>query len=596
MLLVRKHSLILFLLTFCLAAQSQSDNKPAQPAPQTPAPHAYESATVLKTVTRMVVVDVVATDRKGQPVTDLQQSDVTVLEDGKEQEIKVFSFQHPLQAASAPIAAVKPPANVFTNVPQYLSSSALNVVLLDALNTNLLNQSYVRQQMLKYLEKLPQGSPVAVYTLSGKLQLLQDFTTDPEVLKATVKKLKGKASPVLDNPTGGPDIQMVPGGSFGGLPPALEASMASFESERISFQTDFRVRYTLEALTALAQNLAGYPGRKNLIWISESFPLTINPDLSLGANAFSDMRNYAGQVGETADALIDSQVAVYPIDARGLVGYSFYSAGNSGRDQFGRSIGRSGAAMNQEFSRETTGLQAAHGTMQDIAQKTGGKAYYNRNDIDGAIRASINDGSTYYIVAYYPTNKDWNGKFRKIHVKIKREGITARHRDGYFAVNPTEVAAAKTKEKDIAFARALDVDYPVATGLLFRAGVIPPSEKTENKVLVNFVADSHAISFETGADGLHHASLECAIQVYSEKGKPIKAEANTVAAALKPDTFRKVMQDSTFPCQKSFDLPAGSYLLRLGVRDNRTGLVGSTNAKVTIAAATPDSAKADAKP
>src|SRR5258707_10804085 len=175
---------------------------PAQAKEQKPAP-VYESASVLKSIPRLVVVDVVATDRNGA-ISDLKQDDFSILEDGKEQKIRVFNFQQP--HANAPgtmaVAASKPPDNVYSNVARFSASSALNILLLDALNTNLPHQAYVRDQMIRYLEKMPEGQPVAVYTLSTKLTLLQDFTDDPAVLKKVAREIKSNMSPLLDNPAG----------------------------------------------------------------------------------------------------------------------------------------------------------------------------------------------------------------------------------------------------------------------------------------------------------------------------------------------------------------------------------------------------------
>jgi len=313
----------------------------AAPSPvtdQRPAP-VYESATVLKSTTRLVVVDVVATDRNGA-VTNLQRDDFTLLEDGKEQKVRVFNFQQPHTNPNGGAAVVPPnlPENVYSNVARYNASSALNVLLLDGLNTNLPHQAYVRDQMIRYLQKMPEGQPVAVYTLSSKLTLLQDFTTDPAVLKKVAKDLKAQASPLLDNPAGGPETELLPAGlaDSGLLPAEMLGAMQRFEQERISFQTDLRVIYTIHALTSIAHALAGYPGRKNLIWISEAFPLSIDPNMELTGDTFAGTRNYGPQIAEAADSLIDAQIAMYQIDARGLVPSSMFDASNSGRDSFGR--------------------------------------------------------------------------------------------------------------------------------------------------------------------------------------------------------------------------------------------------------------------
>jgi len=599
--MVRTHGKVFgcfLLLIFAQGMQPQSSTSvPSGPPPQVAAASqppdrskeqkaspVYESATVLKAITRLVVVDVVATDKNG-PVSDLEQRDFTVLEDGKEQNIRVFSFQQPKSQTSA--GDVRPeaklPENVYSNYPKYNVDSSMNVLLMDALNTTVPHQAYVRDQMIKYLEKMPTGRPVAVYTLSTKLTLLQDFTSDPNVLKNVVRNLKGNMSPLLDNPAGGPEQELLPSGlaDSGMISGQMVDAMQRFEQERVAFQTDMRVSYTINALNAIARSLSGYPGRKNLIWISEAFPINIDPNLALTGDAFAGTRNYGAQIAQVADSLIDAQVAMYPVDARGLVSSSYFDASNRGSDKFGRSLGR-GGRLGSAISEESANLQNVHGTMQEMADRTGGRAFYNTNGIDEAVRKSMDDGSTYYTLAYYPENKDWNGKFRKIHVKVARAGVKLRYRLGYYAVNPRIFADQSEKQQIASFAQALDPDSPSATGLLFHAMVIPPEAQKPNTVLVNFGVDPHAISFEQNADGLRHATVECTVQAFSAKGQLIRGESSTIKAALKPETYAHVMQES-FPCQQSIDLKPGKYYLRLGVRDDRTGLIGTASARVSVA-------------
>ncbi|HLK54635.1 MAG TPA: hypothetical protein VKU42_14335, partial [Candidatus Angelobacter sp.] len=140
------------------------------------------------------------------------------------------------------------------------------------------------------------------------------------------------------------------------------------------------------------------------------------------------------------------------------------------------------------------------------------------------------------------------------------------------------------KQQKSAFDLALNLDSPISTGLPFNALVIPPVEKAPKTVLVNFGVDPHALSFEKQADGLEHAQVECTVQVFSSKGKPVGGKLTTMNAALKPETFARMMA-STFPCQQAIDLEPGNYVLRLGVRDGRTGLIGTTNAKLAVASA-----------
>src|SRR5262249_16176468 len=170
------------------------------------------------------------------------------------------------------------------------------------------------------------------------------------------------------------------------------------------FQTDLRVTYTVNALMSIARSLAGYPGRKNLIWISEAFPVGIDPNMELTADVFAGTRNYGPQIVQLADSLIDSQIAMYPVDARGLITSSVFDASNSGHDKFGRSL--RGGRLASTVSAESANLINVHSAMQEMADRTGGRAFYNTNDIDGAVRNSIDDGSTYYTLGYYPDNKN----------------------------------------------------------------------------------------------------------------------------------------------------------------------------------------------
>src|SRR5205823_6195886 len=137
-----------------------------------------------------------------------------------------------------------------------------------------------------------------------------------------------------------------------------------------------------------------------------------NTELS---NPFANQRQYSDEVRGAATLLTDSQVAVYPVDARGLVG-SFMPDASMRGPNFTRNPGR----LTTQISHAGSSLQSSHDAMNDLAQQTGGRAYYNRNDIDRAIALSVQDGSTYYSMGYYPEDKNWDGKFRKIQVKVKQ--------------------------------------------------------------------------------------------------------------------------------------------------------------------------------
>jgi len=579
------------------AGQPAATPAAAPQASAQPQPESQGTATVLKIKTRLVIVDVIALDHKGSPVTDLEAKDFTLTEEGKQQTIRTFSFQQPSQAPGQPAALVPITlsANRITNMPRFKTSSALNVLLIDGINVSNINQKYVRDEMLKLLAKLPAGQPLAVYAMGSKLRMLQDFTADPSLLKAAVKKAKDNALSVRQESSNAGDL---PPGLVEQMPDGMAQQVLRFGQEQAINQMDERVRLTLEELGALARNLSGYPGRKNLIWLSEVFPNYIVPDhtdigkgTSVAAAQQSVIHNYQTQIDHTADLLSNAQVAVYPVDAGALVNHDSYSS-LSNTDSNGNYLGRSargatraglGSAQATEISRASEAVMASHSSMNSVADQTGGKAFYNTNNLEKAIREGMDDGSTYYTLGYYPENKDWDGRFRRIAVKINRPGIKLHYRQGFFAIEPTDPAKMDPKILASDIGSALDINNPISTALPFQAVVIPPSPQNGNKVQINFGVDPHAIGFELKDDGLQHASIDCGVRAYSKSGDALRTQGNTFDAALTPEQYQKVMK-MIFPCNQTLELPPGEYLLRLAVRDKTNGLIGTANGSTTVSA------------
>jgi hypothetical protein len=180
------------------------------------------------------------------------------------------------EASGLPSLAASPlPPNVFRNAPRFRANSALNIILLDGLNSSLLEQAYVRSEMVNFLEKLPQGYPIAIFTLGRKLQLLQDFTTDLTELKKVIRAFKGERSNVLPGASGAPDTGIELNNRADEIAlmfsPELRSQIQQFAGEYTSGQMDERVARTLAALTSLGRMLTGstyyvlayYPDNKN---------------------------------------------------------------------------------------------------------------------------------------------------------------------------------------------------------------------------------------------------------------------------------------------------------------------------------------------
>ncbi len=483
-----------------------------------------QSQSILRATTRLVVLDIVALNDKGEPVHDLKAEDFTVLEDGKPQKISHFSLHQP-PAGGAATAAPKLAPNVISNAPAFSNNSCLNVILLDAINTDFSSHAYAQDMLVKYLESSPTIQPTAVFAMAGKLTMLHDFTTDTKVLRDVVAQFK------FEGPTHIPDVY---------------AAASPFQ-RRGSYQAGPNARgITARSMLFLAHALGGYPGRKNLIWLSEGFPINLFPEVTLG-DGVAVIEDFSPLAERIADELMNAQVALYPIDAAGV-------------------------SINDRFPARTA--------MESMAERTGGKTFFNRNDIDTGIRTSIDDGSSYYTLEYYPENKKWDGKFRRIELKLARPQVSLRSRQGYFALAPESMLGRNDEAERESFSRALDRDAPNSSAVRFQAGVVPPSAQTQNKVIVNFGIDPHTLAFERQNDDLRHAMVSCVVWAYPAKGDPVRAEGES-NAALKTEVYQQMMS-SYFPCQRSLTLKRGTYTLRLGVLDETTSLIGTTTTQLNV--------------
>jgi VWFA-related protein len=554
------------------------------------------SDTVFRATTRLVQVDVVVTDAAGKPVKDLTERDFTVLEDGKPQKVASVSLMQvggPNQK-TLPLPALPP--GVTTNRPEYQAPAGPPVVLVfDGLNTAVQNQMYVRQEMLKYLaEHFDPHVRMAVFALGNDLTALQDFSSDPSVLAAAIQKYRSQAAaagrqaetdPMRAASFAGANIPARGTGSADSAGPEpsnsrslanIAGALARFEKESAASVLEMRIAKTMDALSTLAHYLAGFPGRKSVIWFSGSFPLNLS---LVDPQDFDVYRSYAGRIRETTNLLSDAHVAIYAVDARGLVSSSISDPSQSGRD----ANGRMKLTVSEEMranSKETFERFDKEDSLTKVAEETGGRAYLNTNDMERAVAGSIQDDSFYYVVGYYPSRKQWDGKFRTIKIKLDRDGVAIRHRRGYYASDPEEWKRTSAGEMKA----ALEKNTIVSTGVLFYARALPPSAAQKGEVKVEFLVDAHTITFQTASENQHYCNLEFQIQAFASDGKLARAEVQQAEAPLKEATYERIQQ-SGLPMPVTINLAEGDYTLRLGVRDNRTGLFGTAVLPLSIHAA-----------
>jgi VWFA-related protein len=491
------------------------------------------------------------------------------------------------------------PPGIFTNWTPTPPNSAVNILLLDTLNTPLQDQSFVHDQLKKYLNSSKPGARIAIFGLTTRLNLLQGFTSDPELLKAAINQKNLQASPLLDDPVGGgsglqPLSDTVT--SFGNAPDIADilTNLKQFDAEQQSFQFQLRAHYTLDALNQLARYLTGIPGRKNLIWFSGSFPINILPDGDL-QDPFAVAAGFEDEFRETTNLLTLNQVAVYPVDARGLMVSPSFSAAKSG-SQYGRNPSTFGKD-DTKFFQQTA---AEHATMLQMAEQTGGKAFINTNGLSQAVASAINAGSNYYTIAYSPTNTKWNGSFRKIQVNLQRQGYILSYRRGYYADDPSgptkhvgaTATTPATKPIDPMHA-AMMRGGPDPTQIILKVRVLPASATPEDKpadsnVLnpnlktqgpyrrydIDYAADSRA-AITQNPDGVYHLDVRFLAYVYDQDGNLINYADNSAHADLSPTTYAGLLQHG-LPYHQEISVPVkAQYYLRVGIHDLNGNRVGA---------------------
>jgi VWFA-related protein len=465
-------------------------------------------------------------------------------------------------------------------------------------------QMMMREQLINYLKHMQPGPPIAIFQLDTEMRLIQGFTSDPKVLLAAAESKRDM--PSLAKPTAAP-----------------RSYTADALYRRVLSET------LRNGMRVLGSYLAGFPGRKNLIWFTGQVPMTI---MGFGfGNPFRDGLTVNGGTGDEltdlTDVLTVSRVAVYPVDTRGL---------SAAPDQFG--AGQRRAAFPNPGSRVFD-----HSNMDMVAEQTGGNAYYNTNDFAHVIAEVVNNGSSYYTIAYATTNNKWNGKLRHIKVAVDRPEVHLQHREGYYAYSMDKreqsgIASIEKRRTDAAaqqegsemqtgsqppaaaqdagsIANSPDAGATVRQsptggfGLAMGLGAIPPTEivfvarlqadanaeklgkqspmppdnflkpewqhKPFRNYTIVFKADARRIRLTQTPEGTRHGAVEFATVVYSADGQQVNSLIKTAFFDLTADEYRNLLA-SGLPAKEEIAIPVkGNFFLRLGVHDVTGDQVGA---------------------
>jgi VWFA-related protein len=541
------------------------------------------SGITFKAETRIVLVDVVVTDSKGNPVPNLQKSNFQIFEDGRPQTISFFE-EHK-KTKPVPVNLPPMPPHVFTNFRTMPLLDSVNVLLLDWLNTQPQDQPYVRAQITQYLQTLPPGTPLAIFSLSSGLHIVRGFTSDLSGLIASLRTNNGpgapEVSPLLPTDVGEEAekemIRMMQMNLTSAA--AIEAAKREM-AEHAASDIGERIEITLQAFQKLARYLSTIPGRKNVIWFAGSFPITFFPDRGTP-------QAFASELQKTADILTPSRVSVYPVSATGLGSPCHYKADNT-------CSGPQGASLRSEnFTR--AGNQLA---MEKLARDTGGEAFYNTNDLAHAITRAVNDGSRYYTLTYTPTKKKLNGRYRSIDVKLKDENYRLSYRRGYYADPPQPQNDSKRGPASDHLLPFIAFGLPNFDQILYKIRAVPSNPQPAphssragmnanlpgpfTRYGVDFAISVDDLKLKAAADGMRHDTIEEMLIAYGPDGTPLNAVAKNIQLAIAPKAYA-AYQKSGLQLHQEIDVPDGQTYLRTGIYDANSGDVGTLQIPLTPA-------------
>jgi VWFA-related protein len=542
----------------------------------------------------VVRIEVVVAEKRGRSRADLKREDFAVFEDGKPQPIVQFhAFTRPRAATPSEPSL---PAGSNDETAEDLLPARYIVLAIDDVHMEPDSLARSRKALSRFLDQdLRPEDRVALVTTSGASALSQEFTGDRAVLQQILSRLsaQGRHAEWSEVPhLSEYQAELIETGDPQALDAAVQEILAAGliqdvdsaviearrKSRAILNEAVYNSRLTLEALESLCRGLSGLTGRKSVVFVSDGF-LTM----------FSSRAGMGFDLRRIADAGTRAGVVIYSLDSRGLVAAPPVASASSLTRVQPATVG-----MIQAMQRR--GEAATRDAMHALAADTGGFLVENSNNLRAGLREILRDTETYYVLAYEPTNTKRDGSFRRIEVRLPgRRGLEVRTRSGYLAVDDGHPGAQRTAEDAARRQEQRRSEMRTALGSLAPLTAIPVRLSADflsldgavTQVVVTASVDVAALPFARPRDR-RQATVETAALVYDEAG----AIATTLQTERKmldltESDYGQLLQRG-LPYQRAVALKPGTYQVRLAVREDATGLLGSAWRRVDVPDLGPD--------
>lgn len=523
----------------------------------------------IKSYTKLVQVPVIVRDKAGKPVKGLTKEDFILYEDGKP--VKISSFQasvSPAEHSQSTAAESNLPPGEYTNFSPTTGKPLerpVVILMIDATNIRFLDQAQARQQMVKFLSEKIQPGTLLTLMVTSRLgpRVIHEYTTDPQVLIAALHRVRTTTSTI--NTTDAGDRAMAERALDVNDDVAREAKvLGDFVSGGGEFSGISRAAYTsisLAALNNIASRYANVPGRKALIWVASNFPYFGDDWTSINS---SDPR---GRYVQTLERLNDANIALYPVDAGGLLGYYGFSPGpqSSAIARNPGGVGPIGGTGVLAGSGDTSLGQISASrpidNMKVLAELTGGVPYYGTNDLAGAMKRASEDAEDYYMLGYYlKGGENDKAEHHKLKVSVNRKNVTVRSRSKLFWF-----PAASTPRNEIWTALQTPLEY---TGIPLRVK-FDRGKASGAEVPFEIQVSPHVLEVGEPENGV---SLNIVVEARNASGAVVDRIDQTLSGKVtRVDEFRARPLLYSNKLSRVGDAATVKFL----VRDNNSGRIGS---------------------
>jgi len=521
----------------------------------------------IKLRSELVQVDLVVLDKSGKPVRNLKKEDFTLTEDGKEQSISFFSQLTARRAGAPASAPARATAGRVEDQTEISPDAGRTIFLIfDPYFISFESYPRLRKGLQGFIkDSLGPQDQVAIINMSGGAAVFQHASDNKEVLSLALDTMLRK---------GTKNSETTPSDSLASVLDSGLEGLDRVQGNKIALaERNYRLKNTLRSLANISKNLSEVPGRKIAIFVSEYFPIFLDPGRL--RDAVPDGTNYANELREIIGSARRGGLVFYTLDPQGLTANHIPGGTASSHQPASMFGGRT--APGENFNNLDLLRQNREG-LRYLAESTGGQSILDTNDFRPGLERVVNDNETIYVLAYYPTNSSEDGKFRRLKISVKgRPDLTVRTREGYLARSSKDVAerpASKEERLSHAVSRLAPIRN-IRVSLKHRGEGQPVQAVSGKAEVVVHIQPEPGLFKDEG--GMHSATFEIAGFIYDLQNNQVDGFSRTVKLDLPDSRYTQLLGSGmTIPVEILMKKP-GLYNIRVGVLEPQTGEIGTAS-------------------